>query len=179
MRGMKQEIDSLTKKSEAIKHLCDKIIIDSQREIAGLHAGRKMSLSKMRSDIKKINSFSKDPLLYAINRNLIFMAYQEYAEAEFLWAIVNNKELPNLSIPSPCYFTGLCDAIGEVKRQFMIALIEKNNNKAQKLLKRVLKIGSMIAEIDASPAVINTLKLKKDMVQRSIEGMLELSVKTG
>ena len=179
MKSLKKDIDSLNKTSETVRPLCDRIIIESQREIAGLHAGKPMDLGPMRADVKRLNTFARDPLVYVINRNLMFVAYQEYAEAEFVWAVVNGKELPDLPIPSPCYFTGLCDAIGEVKRQFMIALIEKDRSKAERLLKRALKLGSLIAEIDASPAVINSLKVKKDMVSRSIESMLELSVRTG
>ena len=177
MKKIKQKIDELNKKSETIKKLCDMIRITSQREIAGLHAGKKINLSKIRGDVKKLSKYIKNPLLYALNKSAIFTAYQEYAEAEFVWAIMGNMELPSLKIPEPCYFTGLCDAIGEVRRQFMLALIEKNNKKAQQLLKRSLQLGFMIAEIDASPSVINTLKPKKDMVQRSIESMLELSAR--
>jgi translin len=178
MKPLKKDIDSLNRMSETVRPLCDKIIIESQRAIAGLHAGKPMDLARMRADVKRLNASAKDPLVYVINRNLMFVAYQEYAEAEFVWAIVNEKELPDLPIPSPCYFTGLCDSIGEVRRQFMLALIEKDRKRAESLLKRVLKLGSVIAEIDASPAVINTLKVKKDLVQRCIESMLELSVRT-
>jgi translin len=177
MKGIKKKIDALNKQSGIIKQLSQKIRVTSQREIASLHAGKKINLSKMRVDIKKLKKLIKDPLVYATNKGAIFMAYQEYAEAEFVWAIVNDKKLPALEIPEPCYFTGLCDAIGEVKRQFMIAMIEGNKKKAQKLLKRSLELGSKIAEIDASPTVINTLKPKKDMVQRSIGSMLELSAR--
>ena len=179
MKNLKIELDSLSDKSDVIKQLCERIRIASQREIAGLHAGRKMDLSEMRTGIKKLGSLLKDPLIYVLNKNMAFIAYQEYAEAEFVWAVVNDKSLPALPIPSPCYFTGLCDAIGEVKRQFMIALIKKDKQRAQKLLDRSLQLGSMIADIDASPAVVGELKLKKDLVSRSIESMLELSVRTG
>lgn len=179
MKSLKKDISVLNRTSESIRPLCDRIIIESQREIAGLHAGKRMDLGPIRADIKKLNHLAKDPLVYVINRNLMFVAYQEYAEAEFVRAVVDEDELPELPVPSPCYFTGLCDAIGEVRRQFMLALIEKDRARAQRLLKRVLKLGSVIAEIDASPAVINSLKVKKDLVQRCTESMLELSVRTG
>ena len=177
MKTLKKRIDELSKKSEAVRGLCDAIRITSQREIAGLHAGKRLSLSKMRKDVKKLGKTIKEPILYALNKSSVLIAYQEYAEAELLKAIMDKKKLPSLNIPAPCYFTGLCDAIGEVKRQFMIALIEGNKKKASYLLKRSLELGSTIAEIDAPPSVIKAIKPKKDMVQRSIESMLELSVR--
>jgi translin len=177
MTQLRKNIENLNNQSESIRKICDRIRVTSQREIAKLHAGKTMDFSSMRTDIKKLEKLIKVPLVYALNKGSIFMAYQEYAEAEIVWAFVNNKDLPQLNIPEPAYFTGLCDAIGEVKRQFMIALIDGNGEKARMLLKKSLKTGSLIAEIDASPAVINTLKPKKDMVRRSIESMLELSVR--
>ena len=177
MNSMKSNIQKLDKKSEEIKKLSNSIRITSQREISQLHAGKKMSLTKMRNEIKKLKSKIKDPLVMAVNKSAVFIAFQEYAEAEFISALSNEKPLPSLEIPENCYFTGLCDSIGEEKRLFMVHLIKGRDKKALKLLDACLSLGTKIAEIDASPAVIQGLKPKKDLVRRSIEHMLEMAAR--
>ncbi len=173
------ELNKLDKKSKEIRDLADKVRVESQRQIARLHAGHRMVLKQIRGYVRRLNKKIGDPLLFVLTKTPVFVAFQEYAEAEIVLAIMNREELPELDIPAPTFFTGLCDAIGEVKREFMLALIRKDYGTAEYLLRRSISLGSSVAEANTSSIVINSLKPKKDLVQRSITHMLELGVRAG
>lgn len=174
---LKKQITRLNLAGEKIKHLCDDIRVTSQREIAGLHAGKPIDPKRIRASVVELKKIIKDPLTMTLNKSSIFMAFQEYAELEATMAIVSGKALPKLDIPETCYFTGICDSFGEIRRQFMLQLIKKNNKAAMELLDRALKLSYLVAEIDAAPSIIPDLKPKKDLVQRCIESMLELAAR--
>jgi len=178
LEKVRLEIEELNLKAKGIIELCNDLRITSQREIAGFHAGNAMSMAHMRTVAKQLSKLTIDPVVYSSVRGPLFVAFQEYVEAEVLLSIVDGKSLPELQVPAPCYFTGVCDAIGEVKRQFMIRLIAGKKQEALKLLDRCLKLSSDVAKIDSSPGVVPELKPKKDLVQRMVESMLELAVRT-
>jgi len=175
MKNIKKQIDELNSKWFKIRALADEIRLSAGREIARSHTGKKMNLSSLSSKIKKLNNYQKK---FPFIQGSVYVAYQEYVEAEVLQAIVSEKPLPKLPVPEASYFSGVCDAIGEVKRRFLIYLIKGRRKDAMKLLDRCLELNSIIAEIDSSPAIIPAIKHKKDLVKRTVEIMLETAVRT-
>jgi len=174
--SIKKELDTKLRHATQLVEVCRKAKIDSDRAIALIHSGKpKAAASLIKSAEKKLAKagvlLRAHPDLYATNMQ-INLAYQEYAEAQILVAILAAKPLPKLSVPAECYLTGLADAVGELNRAFLQARMRKDEVTANRLLERALEIDDLLKAFNYPDFVAANLRRKKDIVRIIINNML-------
>jgi translin len=99
-------------------------------------------------------------------------AFQEYAEAACVRAMVADKPLPTpsaLGIPVEPYVTGLADAVGEMRRYALDSLRKDNLKEAERALCMMEDIYTALKGLDFPRAVVPNLKRKVDIMRRLLE----------
>jgi len=121
---MVRELEAREKEQDAILASVRGIVRHCANGIKLLHAGE---TGKARAEIalakKEILPFSKTSKF----EYLLQQPYQEIAEASMLLAAVEKKGLPSweeLGMPFEPYLLGLCDLIGELRRE-MLEMLKK------------------------------------------------------
>jgi translin len=99
-------------------------------------------------------------------------AFQEYAEAQILLSIVEEKQLvgpKDLGIPSIDYVLGLADVIGELRRRALDMLRKGNVKKAEKCLEMMEEIFGELMALDDAYMLVPGLRRKCDVARHVIE----------
>jgi len=99
-------------------------------------------------------------------------AFQEYAEAACVQAMVANKTLPtpsSLGVPVEPYVTGLADAVGEMRRYALDSLRKDDLKEAERALNTMEDIYTALKGLDFPRAVVPNLKRKVDIMRRLLE----------
>lgn len=99
-------------------------------------------------------------------------AFQEYAEAACVKAMVAKKPLPtphSLGIPVEPYITGLADAVGEMRRYALDSLRKDNLKEAERALDIMENIYTALKGLDFPRAVVPNLRRKVDIMRRLLE----------
>lgn len=99
-------------------------------------------------------------------------AFQEYAEAACVRAMVAGKPLPtpsSLGIPVEPYVTGLADAVGEMRRYALDSLRKDDLGEAERALDMMEDIYTALKGLDFPRAVVPNLKRKVDVMRRLLE----------
>ncbi len=99
-------------------------------------------------------------------------AFQEYAEAACVRAMVSGKPLPtpsSLGIPVEPYTTGLADAVGEMRRYALDSLRRDDLAEAERALGLMEEIYTALKGLDFPRAVVPNLRRKVDVIRRLLE----------
>jgi translin len=99
-------------------------------------------------------------------------AFQEYAEAACVRAMVAGKPLPkpsSLGIPVEPYTTGLADAVGEMRRYALDSLRRDDLKEAERALGIMEEIYTALKGFDFPRAVVPNLRRKVDVMRRLLE----------
>lgn len=99
-------------------------------------------------------------------------AFQEYAEAACVRAMVEGKALPkpsSLGIPVEPYTTGLADAVGEMRRYALDSLRRDDLGEAERALGVMEEIYTALKGFDFPRAVVPNLRRKVDVMRRLLE----------
>jgi translin len=103
---------------------------------------------------------------------LVDAAFQEYAEAQILLSIVEEKKPigpEELNIPSIDYVLGLADVIGELRRRALDMLRKGNVKKAEKCLEMMEEIFEELMAMDDAYMLVPGLRRKCDVARHVIE----------
>lgn len=99
-------------------------------------------------------------------------AFQEYAEANILLALVRGMEIPtpgSLMIPPEAYLTGVADAAGELRRYALDAIRKDDIEEAWRALGLMEEAYTLLKALDYPRAVVPNLKRKVDIMRRLVE----------
>jgi len=99
-------------------------------------------------------------------------AFQEYAEANILAAIIRGEEAPSpqrLRVPVEAYITGLADAVGEMRRHALDSLRRDDFAEAERALGVMEEAYTALKSLDFPRAVVPNLKRKVDVNRRLVE----------
>ncbi|XRH75008.1 MAG: hypothetical protein ACO0C9_05770 [Candidatus Methanosuratincola verstraetei] len=99
-------------------------------------------------------------------------AFQEYAEAMILLALVKDREVPKpaeLRIPPEPYLTGVADAAGELRRYALDSIRKDSINEAWRALELMEEAYTLLKAIDYPRAVVPNLRRKVDVMRRLVE----------
>lgn len=99
-------------------------------------------------------------------------AFQEYAEAACVGAMVDGKPLPTpsrLGVPVEAYVTGLADAVGEMRRYALDSLRKDDIGEAERSLGLMEEAYTALKGLDFPRAVVPNLKRKVDVMRRLLE----------
>ena len=147
-----------------------KVLAD--RAIAAAHSDAKKAkvlLRQAKGKIKKLRPLLKDVRV----GSQINLAFQEYAEAEILLALLDGKKLPKVAVGEEAYLLGLCDAIGELQRAFLVAKKSGDEKKALFLLKKATEIQDALQVFDYPDYLVSGLRRSKDRMRHILNQMLQ------
>lgn len=138
--------------------------------IKAMHAReRKLArreLEKVERLVRKARKGSKD------FEYVVLTAYQEYAEAKILLAVQEGEELPTyeeLDIPFEAYLLGLCDAVGELRREMLEELKRGRRKNAQRYFETMNAIYEAMLPIHFSNSLLPNFKKKQDVARIQVE----------
>jgi len=105
--------------------------------------------------------------------DLLFAGYtqdalKEYAEANTVFALVNDEPLPgpeDLGLESATYLQGLAEAAGELRRRCLDILRNGHSKEAERLLCHMDDIYSVLVTMDFPDAITGGLRRLTDIVR--------------
>jgi len=112
-------------------------------------------------------------------------ALKEYAEANLVYALVGAKPLPSpeeLSLEPATYLQGLSEAVGELRRRSLDALLKDQPAEAERLLGEMDDIYAVLVTMDYPDAITGGLRRLTDVARAIIErtrGNLTMSLRQG
>ncbi len=95
-------------------------------------------------------------------------ALKEYAEANTVFALVNDEPLPgpeDLGLESATYLQGLAEAAGELRRRCLDILRNGHSQEAERLLSHMDDIYSVLVTMDFPDAITGGLRRLTDIVR--------------
>lgn len=109
--------------------------------------------------------------------NLYFAGYtqdalKEYAEANIVYALINNEKLPSpqdLQLENATYLKGLAETIGEMRRRCLDILRHGYSEEAERLLGHMDDIYGMLVTMDYPDAVTYGLRRITDISRGIVE----------
>ena len=103
---------------------------------------------------------------------LTLQAYQEYAEAKVLLAIIERKEIPGygeLKIPFKAYLLGLLDCIGELRREMLEELKRGNKQDAEYYFESMSDVYEATLPVRFSNSLLPNFRRKQDVGRLQVE----------
>lgn len=110
-------------------------------------------------------------------------ALKEYAEANIVYALVDNGKLPtpeDLKLENATYLKGLSEAVGELRRRCLDILRSGHSNEVERLLEHMNEIYAVLVTMDYPDAVTGGLRRLTDISRSLIErtrGDITISVR--
>ena len=134
---------------------------------------------------KIVNSFQTDLGEYP---DLYYAGYtqdalKEYAEANIVYALVIDEELPSpqeLGLENAAYLNGLAEAVGEFRRRCLDILRQGYSQEAERLLNHMDDIYAILITMDYPNAITGGIRRQTDIVRGITErtrGDLTLSLR--
>jgi translin len=95
-------------------------------------------------------------------------ALKEFAEANIVYALVNDHSLPSpqeLGLEDATYLQGLAEAVGELRRRCLDILLHGHSQDAERLLTHMDDIYSILVTMDYPDAITGGLRRLTDIVR--------------
>ena len=95
-------------------------------------------------------------------------ALKEYAEANIVYALVIDKELPapqELGLENAAYLNGLAEAVGEFRRRCLDILRQGYSQDAERLLNHMDDIYAILITMDYPNAITGGIRRQTDIVR--------------
>ncbi|MEM2963607.1 MAG: hypothetical protein QXW70_04140 [Candidatus Anstonellales archaeon] len=169
-------IEKIVKRLSKLEKTQDKII-PRIREIVRfcsnaiklMHGGKISQAKKMVDKAKKIlsNVKKEEKLSY-----MFLQAEQEVVEASILLSIIENKSIPKaeeLGVEDSSYLTGICDCVGELRRQMLEQLKKGRKKEALRYFEVMDAIADELVAIRFSDSLVRGFRQKQDIVRSQLE----------
>jgi translin len=95
-------------------------------------------------------------------------AFKEFAEANLVFALVNDLPLPSpdeLGLENSTYLQGLAETVGELRRRCLDALLHGQSQEAERLLIHMDDIYSILVTMDYPDAITGGLRRLTDIAR--------------
>jgi translin len=163
------ELEKREKEQDGILSSTREIIRHCSNGIKLMHSGE---MAKARAEIasaqKKIAPHSKTRQF----GYLLGQTWQEIAEARLLLAAVEKKPLPGweeLSMPFEPYLLGLCDLVGELRREMLEMLKKGKTSEAERYFELMSAIYDELLPIRFSNSLLPNFRKKQDVARSQVE----------
>jgi translin len=164
-----RELEKREREQDKILGSTREIVRHCANGIKLLHAGElKQAKADIESARRKIAPFAKTKQF----EYLLEQPYQEIAEAVLLLAAVEKRNLQGweeLSMPFEPYLLGLCDLVGELRRQMLEELKRGNNGEAQRYFELMSGIYDELTPIRFSNSLLPNFRKKQDVARSQVE----------
>ncbi len=135
-----------------------------------LHSGE---VKEAKAELAKLDAgLSQLPASEPEYEYLFEQIWQEMVEARLLLSAVEHKSLPTwkeMKIPPQVYLLGVCDAIGEFRRQMLEQLRHDNYDEANYYFEMMSSIYDQLSVIKFSGSLLHNFKPKQDQARHSLE----------
>ena len=164
-----KELEAREKEQDKILSSTREIIRHCSNGIKLMHAGEmKKAKAEIADAQKKVAPFSKTKQF----AYLLEQTQQEIAEARLLLAAVERKELPDweeLSMPFESYLLGLCDLVGELRREMLEMLKRGKKKEAEYYFELMSGIYDELLPIRFSNSLLPNFRKKQDVARMQVE----------
>ncbi|MFA6035834.1 MAG: hypothetical protein WC759_02655 [Candidatus Micrarchaeia archaeon] len=172
-KAIGEMVEELKKREHAqdeLLRLTRELVRECANSIKAIHARQidvaKKHLAGADALVKKVK---------AIDRNFEHISgqsLQEYAEVKMLVAAVAGKPMPTykeLGIPFESWLTGLCDVVGELRREMLEALKRGKKAEAKKFFERMNEIYESMLPLRFSNSLLPNFRRKQDVARGQVE----------
>ncbi|NJE01050.1 haloacid dehalogenase [Thermococcus sp. JdF3] len=175
IREVLDEKDSL--REEALR-LTREIVRMSGDTIKALHRGEVEEAEKrlrlVREKVEELRRKLKDhPDLY--HAGYVQSAHQEFVEASLFFAYMTGEDYPSpgrLGVPHADYALGIGDFIGELRRHFLLLLLDGNLEEAERTYRTMEKTYEELMTLEYPKGLVN-VRGKQDQARNILERTLE------
>lgn len=175
--SFKEEIQKKEKAREEILSTSRTVTLLSKQAVMAIHRHElkeaKTKLQQAKIFIEKIEKILD--LHQDLVTNSMRIAYQEYAEAQIFFWLVEKEKYPHpseLNIPIIPYLLGLADAIGEFRRRALDFLKEGKLKQAENCHKIMDEVYTELIALDSAYVVAPELRRKCDIARHIIESTI-------
>lgn len=175
IREVLDEKDAL--REEALK-LTREIIRLSGDTVKALHRGEiekaRERLKTARQKVDELREKLKDhPDLYYTG--YVQNAHQEFVEASLFFAYLTGERFPSpeeLGVPHADYSLGVGDFIGELRRHFLLLLLDGRLDKAEETYRFMEEVYNELMTLEYPKGLVN-VRVKQDQARGILERTLE------
>ncbi|VVC03702.1 Translin family protein [Candidatus Burarchaeum australiense] len=167
---MVRELKARELKQDELLKLTRELVRECANAIKAIHA-REMKIAK--AHVAKADELVAK--VKAIEKNfehISSQSLQEYVEIKVLDALVSGGKLPTykkLEVPFEVYLTGLCDVIGELRREMLEALKEGKKKEAKKFFEQMNDIYESMLPLRFSNSLLPNFRRKQDVARGQVE----------
>ncbi|WP_297438405.1 haloacid dehalogenase [Thermococcus sp.] len=167
--------DSL--REEALR-LTREIVRMSGDTIKALHRGEvEKAVGRLKLTREKVEELRKrlndHPDLY--HTGYVQSAHQEFVEASLFFAYMTGRDFPSpqeLGVPYADYALGIGDFIGELRRHFLLLLLEGNLEGAEETYRFMEEVYEELMTLEYPKGLVN-VRQKQDQARHVLERTLE------
>lgn len=167
--GIVAELEGREKEQDAILGSVREIVRHCSNGIKLLHAGEiRKAKAEIASAEKKIARFSKTKQF----EYLLTQPYQEIAEARLLLAAIEKKGMPGwegMGMPFEPYLLGLCDFVGELRREMLEMLKKGKDKEAEYYFELMNSVYDELLPIRFSNSLLPNFRKKQDVARSQVE----------
>ncbi|NJE46542.1 haloacid dehalogenase [Thermococcus sp. GR7] len=175
IREVLDEKDSLRENALRITR---EIVRLSGDTIKALHRGdAKTAEEKLNMAREKVNylreKLKDHPDLYFTG--YVQSAHQEFVEATLFYSYITGKDFPSpeeLAVPHADYALGIGDFIGELRRHFLLLLLDGNIEDAEKVYRFMEETYEELMTLEYPKGLVN-VRQKQDQARHILERTLE------
>jgi translin len=184
-KAVAEELDEKEAAREAMLKSSRALVRKCGAAIMSMHKGEdpSASLAVVKRDVGKLNALLANYPEMA-SAGAAEAAHQEYAEAVVLRAVSTGAELPGhreLGVTPQAYLEGIGDAVGELRRMALSALMAGDTERARALLEEMDLIYDFLMRFHY-PAALAGVRRKQDVARSLIEktrGELAVAIHAG
>lgn len=172
------KVSSMIKELEKMEKVHDQIITNSRplvrncaNAIKCLHYGdvqaAKKELDILDKGLKRLPRLDEEG-----SHSMLEHIYQEVVEAKLLMAAIEHWPLPDykmLKVSPQVYLLGICDLIGELRRQMLEQLKQGDQKEARYYFELMEDIYEQISVIKFSNSLLPNFKRKQDVARIQLE----------
>lgn len=170
IREMVKELKGRELKQDEILKLTRELVRECANAIKAIHA-REMKVAKEHianadAFVAKVKSIEKN------FEHISSQSLQEYVEVKVLDALVSGGKLPTykkLEVPFGVYLTGLCDVVGELRREMLEALKRGKKGEAKKFFEQMNHIYESMLPLRFSNSLLPNFRRKQDVARMQVE----------
>lgn len=178
IRDIRTKLDKEDRAREEILRLTRRATRSSAESIKLLHRNEeekaKKKLMNAREILDRLQALTDE--FAGLHESSTLMAFQEYAEAQFLLSFIEGSKFPNYSdmgVPIHAFLLGLADFVGELRRWCLDSVRRAETKEDLLPIDNVLTlmedIHSMLFSLDYPDRLVPGLRRKTDVSRKLVE----------
>ncbi len=178
IKDIRKTLDQQDQAREEILRLTRRTIRYCAESIKLLHRNKKQAakekLIKSREILNRLKALTDE--FAGLNESSTIVAFQEYAEAQFLLSFKEGREFPSyteMGVPMHAFLLGLADFVGEIRRWCLDSVRRVEEKKDLLPINNALElmddIHSMLFSLDYPDRLLPGLRRKTDVTRKLVE----------